>query len=84
MFRLEPAAEDEVRRRLGHQEADAFLARLDHLSFDMAEPLELRQPRCVRSTTGDPVTGAGRIELPAWGLPGSLARDHPKVLHREG
>ncbi|HXZ74301.1 MAG TPA: alpha-amylase family protein [Streptosporangiaceae bacterium] len=39
MFRLDPAAEDEVRRRLGHQEADAFLARLEHLSFDIAEPL---------------------------------------------
>jgi amylosucrase len=39
VFRLDPAAEDEVRRRLGHQEADAFLARLEHLSFDIAEPL---------------------------------------------
>ena len=28
-----------MRRRLGHQEADAFLARLEHLSFDIAEPL---------------------------------------------
>jgi hypothetical protein len=40
VFRLDPAAEDEVRKRLGHQEADAFLARLEHLSFDIAEPLE--------------------------------------------
>jgi hypothetical protein len=40
VFRLDPAAEDEVRQRLGHQEADAFLARLEHLSFDIAEPLE--------------------------------------------
>jgi amylosucrase len=40
VFRLDPAAEDEVRGRLGHQEADAFLARLEHLSFDIAEPLE--------------------------------------------
>ena len=39
MFRLDPAAEDEVRRRLGHQDADAFLARLEHLSFDIVEPL---------------------------------------------
>ena len=39
MFRLDPAAEDEARRRLGHQDADAFLARLEHLSFDIAEPL---------------------------------------------
>jgi amylosucrase len=39
VFTLGPAAEDEVRRRLGHQEADAFLARLEHLSFDIAEPL---------------------------------------------
>jgi amylosucrase len=28
----------------------------------------LRQPRCVRSTSGDPVIGGGRIELPAWGF----------------
>jgi hypothetical protein len=88
VFRLDPAAEDEVRKRLGHQEADAFLARLEHLSFDIAEPLEqvyggvadttafvtelvldaLHQARCVRSTSGDPVTGADRIELPAWGF----------------
>jgi amylosucrase len=40
VFRLDPAAEDEVRKRLGHHEADAFLARLEHLSFDIAEPLE--------------------------------------------
>ena len=40
MFRLDPAAENAVRQRLGHQEADAFLARLEHLSFDIAEPLE--------------------------------------------
>jgi amylosucrase len=39
VFRLDPAAEDEVHRRLGHQEADAFLARLEHLSFDIVEPL---------------------------------------------
>jgi amylosucrase len=39
VFRLDPAAEDEVRRRLGHLEADAFLARLEHLSFDIVEPL---------------------------------------------
>jgi amylosucrase len=40
VFRLDPGAADEVRQRLGHQEADAFLARLEHLSFDIAEPLE--------------------------------------------
>jgi amylosucrase len=28
----------------------------------------LHQPRCVRSTSGDLVIGAGRIELPAWGF----------------
>jgi hypothetical protein len=28
----------------------------------------LHQPRCVRSTSGDPVIGVGRIELPAWGF----------------
>ena len=28
----------------------------------------LHPPRCVRSTSGDPVIGAGRIELPAWGF----------------
>ena len=40
MFRLDPAAEAAVRQRLGLQEADAFLARLERLSFDIAEPLE--------------------------------------------
>ena len=40
MFRPDPAAEDEIRKRLGPQEADAFLARLEHLSFDIAEPPE--------------------------------------------
>jgi amylosucrase len=28
----------------------------------------LHRPRCVRSTSGDPVVGADRIELPAWGF----------------
>jgi amylosucrase len=28
----------------------------------------LHQPRCVHSTSGDLVIGAGRIELPAWGF----------------
>jgi len=40
VFRLDPAAERAVRERLGPQEADAFLARLERLSFDIAEPLE--------------------------------------------
>jgi amylosucrase len=31
-------------------------------------PGGLHQPRCVRSTSGDPVIGVGRIELPAWGF----------------
>ena len=119
-----------MRRRLGLQEADAFLARLEHLSFDIVEPLEqvyggvadltgfvtelvldalkaaAERPtplrlldrrreidpawfqrsrmvgyvcyadrfagslpgRCVRSTRGDPVSGPGRMELPAWGF----------------
>jgi amylosucrase len=39
VFRLDPAAERAVRRRLGFQEADAFLARLEQLSFDIVEPL---------------------------------------------
>jgi amylosucrase len=40
VFRLDPAAEAAVRQRLGLQEADAFLARLERLSFDIAEPLD--------------------------------------------
>jgi amylosucrase len=40
VFRLGQAAEDAVRHRLGLHEADAFLARLDQLSFDIVEPLE--------------------------------------------
>jgi amylosucrase len=40
VFRLDPAAERAVRQRLGLQEADAFLARLERLSFDIVEPLE--------------------------------------------
>ena len=40
VFRLDPAAEDAVRQRLGLHEADAFLTRLEQLSFDIVEPLE--------------------------------------------
>ena len=40
MFKLDPAREAVARARLGPQEADAFLARLERLSFDIAEPLE--------------------------------------------
>ena len=40
MFKLDPAREAVARARLGAQEADAFLARLEQLSFDIAEPLE--------------------------------------------
>jgi len=36
---LRPAVEREARARLGVVEADAFLTRLDHLSFDILEPL---------------------------------------------
>jgi amylosucrase len=39
VFRLDPVAERAVRQRLGFQEADAFLARLEQLSFDIAGPL---------------------------------------------
>jgi amylosucrase len=39
VFRLDPVAERAVRLRLGFQEADAFLARLEQLSFDIVEPL---------------------------------------------
>jgi amylosucrase len=34
-----PAVEHEARARLGFAEADAFLTRLEHLSFDIFEPL---------------------------------------------
>jgi amylosucrase len=40
VLRLDHEAQDAVRRRLGAQEADAFLARLEQLSFDIAGPLE--------------------------------------------
>ena len=40
MFRLDPTAESAVRQRLGRPQADAFLARLELLSFDIVEPLE--------------------------------------------
>jgi amylosucrase len=38
---LRPAVEREARSRLGLAEADAFLTRLDQLSFDIGEPLGL-------------------------------------------
>jgi amylosucrase len=40
VLRLDHEAETAVRQRLGAGEADAFLARLEQLSFDIAEPLE--------------------------------------------
>ena len=40
MFRLDQEAEAAVRERLGLPEADAFLARVGHLSFDIAGPLD--------------------------------------------
>jgi amylosucrase len=40
VLRLDQEAETTVRQRLGAGEADAFLARLEQLSFDIAEPLE--------------------------------------------
>ncbi len=39
MFRLDHEAENAVRQRLGVLDADAFLARLEQLSFDIAGPL---------------------------------------------
>jgi amylosucrase len=40
VLRLDHEAENAVRQRLGALEADAFLARLEQLSFDIAGPLE--------------------------------------------
>jgi amylosucrase len=40
VFRLDAAVRSAAQLRLGPQEADAFLARLEQLSFDIAEPLE--------------------------------------------
>ena len=40
VFRLDAVAERTVRQRLGPLEADAFLARLDQVSFDLAVPLQ--------------------------------------------
>jgi len=39
LFRLDHEAENAVRQRLGVLDADAFLARLEQLSFDIAGPL---------------------------------------------
>ena len=39
MFRLDHEAEDAVRQRLGVLDADAFLARVEQLSFDIAGPV---------------------------------------------
>ncbi len=39
LFRLDHEAENAVRQRLGALDADAFLARLEQLSFDIAGPL---------------------------------------------
>jgi amylosucrase len=40
VFKLDRAGEAAARLRLGPQEADAFLARLEQLSYDIVEPLE--------------------------------------------
>jgi amylosucrase len=40
VFRLDHEAENTVRQRLGAVDADAFLARLEQLAFDIAGPLE--------------------------------------------
>src|SRR5262249_13288672 len=40
VFKLDPEAEQAARRRLSLHKADAFLARLEQLSFDIFEPLE--------------------------------------------
>lgn len=40
MFRPDPAVEKAARQRLDPPEADAFLGRLDLLSFDISGPLE--------------------------------------------
>ncbi|HBW18189.1 MAG TPA: hypothetical protein DEH11_03870 [Actinobacteria bacterium] len=39
MFQLDPASEAAVRQRLGPQEAEVFLARVEQLSVDIAGPL---------------------------------------------
>jgi hypothetical protein len=71
---------DEAHSRLGPAEADAFLARLETLSFDITGPLGVlygdvanvdelaTQPGHVHSSAGRLDIGGGRIELPPWGF----------------
>src|SRR5271170_6106502 len=60
MPELRPAVEHEARDRLGFAEADAFLTRLEQLSFDILEPLG----QVYRGVT-DPVKLAGDLVLDA-------------------
>ncbi len=69
MFRLDHAAEQAVRQRLGLPEADAFLARLEHLSFDIVEPLSQVYGSTVNLTSF--VTGTTRRR---WKAVADLAR----------
>ena len=68
-----PAVEYEARSRLGLAEADAFLARLGTLSFDITGPLG-RLSGGVADVQAQLDIRGGRIELPPWGfawLPGT-------------
>ena len=59
MFTIDAAMQRAARQRLGAQEGDAFLARLEHLSFDISEPLEqvyggvVDVPRFVQQLVAD-------------------------------
>jgi hypothetical protein len=61
VFRLDPAAEDQV-------SLTNFSGTAQSADAGVIARAGLHQPRCVRSTSGDPGIGAGRIELPAWGF----------------
>jgi amylosucrase len=73
MPELRPAVEREARERLGFAEADAFLTRLEQLSFDILEPLD----QVYRGVT-DPEKLAGDLVLDA--LHATAARPVPLRL----
>ena len=73
MPELGPAVEREARARLGPAEADAFLARLEQLSFDILEPLGR-----VYGAAADVDSLAARLVLDAL----EAAAQRPEALRR--
>ncbi len=69
-----PAVEYEARSRLGLAEADAFLARLETLSFDITGPLG-RLSGGVADVQASSTSAAAGSNCFRGALPGSPARD---------